>query len=94
MVGGHPAVPFIAMSHVLHFLDPKMVKPLCEMLTEMQSKGSRTPQITFLTNSKHERVVSQLYSDYYDKNLYEQHWFRWGEANRPLLMAAACSRPL
>jgi hypothetical protein len=52
---------------------------------EIRAAGGRTPGITFLANSGHERVVRQLYADLYSKGLYKDLWFFW--RGKPLLMA-------
>lgn len=58
---------------------------ILRIYAEIRAAGGRTPAITFLTNSAHERVVSQLYADLYAKGLYKDLWFIW--KGRPLLMA-------
>ena len=58
---------------------------ILRVYAEIRAAGGRTPSITFLTNSAHERVVRQLYEDLYSKGLYQDLWFIW--KGKPLLMA-------
>jgi len=58
---------------------------ILRIYAEIRAAGGRTPAITFLTHSAHERVVRQLYDDLYAKGLYKELWFMW--KGKPLLMA-------
>ncbi len=52
---------------------------------DIRAKGGRTPAVSFLTNSGHERVVRRLYDALYSKGLYKDLWFYW--KGKPLLLA-------
>jgi len=53
--------------------------------SDIRAKGGRTPAVSFLTNSGHERVVQRLYEALYSKGLYKDLWFYW--KGKPLLLA-------
>lgn len=57
---------------------------VCRVFSEMRRQGQRTPQIAFLANSRHERVVADLSRKFYAQKLYSDLWFRW--KGKPLLL--------
>lgn len=57
----------------------------CRVFRAMQEQGQRVPQIAFLANSHHEKVVSELQARFYARNLYPELWFRW--KGKPLLLS-------
>ena len=59
---------------------------ILRIYASIRAAGGRTPAVTFLTNSGHERVVQSLYDDLYSKGLYRELWFLW--KGKPLLMAS------
>jgi len=59
---------------------------ILRIYAEIRAAGGRTPAISFLTNSAHDKVVRQLYTDLYSKGLYKELWFMW--KGRPLLLAS------
>jgi len=59
-------------------------RTLCRVFTEMRNRGERTPQIAFLANTKHEKVVDHLMKTFYSANLHPDLWFRW--KGKPLLL--------
>lgn len=58
---------------------------ILRIYAEIRAAGGRTPAISFLTNSAHDKVVRQLYDDLYSRGLYKDLWFLW--KGKPLLMA-------
>jgi hypothetical protein len=58
---------------------------LCRVYEQMRKEGNRTPQIAFLANAAHDRVVTHLYESIYAKNRFPELWFRW--KGKPLMMA-------
>lgn len=60
------------------------VLTICRVFTEMRSRGSDTPQLAFILNSKSETTLPHLYESFYKKNLYPELWFRW--KGKPLLL--------
>ena len=52
---------------------------------DIRAKGGRTPAVSFLANSAHERVVKRLYDALYSKGLYKDLWFYW--KGKPLVLA-------
>jgi hypothetical protein len=57
---------------------------LCRVFAEMRRRGQRTPQIAFLANTKHEKVVTHLSKNFYAAKLHPELWFRW--KGKPLLL--------
>lgn len=57
---------------------------VCRVYTEIRKTGRATPQIAFIANSGHEKVVQGLYDRFYAKNLYPDLWFRW--KGKPLFL--------
>ncbi|MFA7368961.1 MAG: hypothetical protein WC334_04885 [Kiritimatiellales bacterium] len=57
---------------------------LCEVYRGIRANGGKTPQISFLFNSKSKEITEKVYQDFYAKNLYPELWFHW--KGKPLLM--------
>lgn len=60
------------------------VRKLCAVSMEMRQQGQQTPYLCFVTNSKANETVADLYANFYAKNLYAPLWFRW--QGKPLLL--------
>ena len=58
---------------------------LFSIYRQLRSEGLDVPQICFITNSFSEKVVPQLYEEFYSKNLYPELWFRW--QGKPLILS-------
>jgi len=58
---------------------------ICRVFSQMRKEGQRTPQIAFLANSHHERVVNELDLKFYSKQLHADLWFMW--KGKPLLLS-------
>ena len=71
---------------------PADVKVLFDTAEAMRGEGFRTPQIGFITHSRTNTVVTELYSTYYAKGLYKDLWFRW--QGKPLLLGDRDKTPL
>ena len=67
---------------------------LCRVFQQVREEGGRTPQISFMVNTKAGETADQLYRDLYQKGLFESLWFRW--QGKPLLICnpAAASAEL
>jgi hypothetical protein len=78
-------VDFIALDVTNAFTYEREVKALCETWLQMRAEGNRTPQIIFLTNTKHVTTVNKLYNLYYKTGRYRDLWFIW--QGKPLMMA-------
>lgn len=78
-------VDFIALDVTNSFIYEREINALCQTWLQMRKEGFKTPQITFLTNSNHERVVSQLFNRIYKAGKYKPLWFHW--QGKPLMMA-------
>jgi hypothetical protein len=57
---------------------------LCKVFTEIRARGGKTPQVSFLFNSKHVETTRQVFDDFYRPGLYKDLWFEWQD--KPLLM--------
>ena len=57
---------------------------LCEVFTEVRASGLKTPQITFMTNTRAGETADELYNDLYGPGLYKDLWFQW--EGKPLLI--------
>lgn len=57
---------------------------LCEVFHRIRQEGGRTPQITFMTNTRAGETAQELYQDLYRPRRYEELWFRW--EGKPLLI--------
>jgi hypothetical protein len=57
---------------------------LCKVFAEMREAGSRTPQISFMVNTKAGATATRIYKDLYQPGLYRELWFRW--QGKPLLI--------
>ncbi|MHB0998287.1 MAG: glycoside hydrolase family 71/99 protein [Armatimonadota bacterium] len=65
-----------------------VVLKLCDVYTQMRTAGEPTPQISFLARSASDVVVTSLYDNFYNKNLYPELWFRW--KGKPLILSGPC----
>lgn len=65
---------------------PEVYLAICREFDRIRALGEKTPQISFITNSRHERTVKKLYDEFYAKRLHSDLWFRW--QGKPLLMAS------
>ena len=65
---------------------PRSWKALCRVFDQVRREGNRAPQIAFLCPFwQPSKVVRELWSDLYSKNLYPDLWFRW--EGKPLILA-------
>lgn len=71
-------------TNALHYR--AIYRNILRIYAAIRAEGGRTPAVTFLTHSSHERVVRSLYDDLYAKGLHRDLWFFW--KGRPLLMAS------
>ena len=78
-------VDFVALDVTNAYVYDREVDVLCQTWLQMRKEGLNTPQITFLTNSNHERTVTQIYNRIYKAGKYRPLWFQW--QGKPLLMA-------
>lgn len=58
---------------------------LLEVFAEIREEGGRTPQVTFMTNTRAGETARELYEDLYEPGRYEELWFRW--EGKPFLIA-------
>ncbi len=63
---------------------PEHYLKLCKVFTEIRANGGKTPQVSFLFNTKAQQTTEKVYNEFYKKNLYPELWFRW--QGKPLLM--------
>ena len=75
-------VIFFDVTNAYTYMDT--VKTLCATAMEMRAQGNATPQIGFLTNARAGKTQTELYNEFYAKNLYPELWFRWD--GKPLMM--------
>ncbi|MDD3039339.1 hypothetical protein [Bacteroides sp.] len=61
-----------------------VVKTILDIYTQMRREGSSTPQFAFILNSSPTNTFNTLYSEIYEKKLYEDLWFRW--MDKPLIL--------
>lgn len=78
-------VDFVALDVTNAYVYDREVDALCQTWLQMRKEGLKTPQITFLTNSNHERTVTQIYNRIYKTGKFRPLWFHW--QGKPLLMA-------
>ncbi|MDR0870840.1 MAG: hypothetical protein LBN39_08620 [Planctomycetaceae bacterium] len=65
---------------------PESYRPLCKVFSELRKDGNKTPQIAFLTPFwQPEKVVKELWKDFYSKGDYADLWYRW--KGKPLILA-------
>ncbi len=57
---------------------------LCEEYARIREQGGRTPQLSFIFNTKAGETLQRLYDNFYGKGLYEELWFRW--KGKPLVL--------
>ncbi len=57
---------------------------LCKVFQQVREAGGRTPQITFMVNTKAGESAARIYRDLYQKGLYRDLWFRW--LGKPLMI--------
>ena len=58
---------------------------LLEVFAEVRADGGRTPQVTFMTNTRAGETARELFEDLYKPGLYDDLWFRW--EGKPLLIS-------
>ena len=65
---------------------PESYRPLCKVFSEMRKLGNKVPQIAFLTPFwQPQKVVRELWNDFYSKGEYADLWFPW--KGKPLILA-------
>jgi hypothetical protein len=80
-------IDFVALDVTNAYTYEREVKALCDTWLAMRAEGNPTPQIVFLTNTRHETVVQRLYDLYYrEPGPYAPLWFLW--QGKPLAMAS------
>ncbi len=57
---------------------------LCEVFSAIRAEGGKTPQFTFMTNTRAGETADELYRDLYGAGKYPDLWFRW--EGKPLLI--------
>ena len=60
------------------------IMTLCEEYARVREQGGRTPQLSFIFNTKARETLQRLYDNFYGKGLYEELWFRW--KGKPLVL--------
>lgn len=78
-------IDFVALDVTNAVVYQREVDALCKTWLQMRAEGLPTPQITFLTNTKHVRTTEKLFNRIYQKDLYRDLWFTW--QGKPLLMS-------
>jgi len=65
---------------------PESYRPLCKVFSESRKLGNKTPKIAFLTPFwQPDKVVRELWNDFYSKGEYADLWFHW--KGKPLILA-------
>ncbi len=64
---------------------PHVYLPLCDLLLKMKSEGANVPQVTFMTNTRVDLCVPQLWEDFYSKEKYKPLFFQW--EGKPFILA-------
>lgn len=64
---------------------PHVYLPLCDLLLKMREEGQTIPQVTFMTNTRVDLCVPQLWEDFYSKEQYKPLFFQW--EGKPFLIA-------
>ncbi|NLS96270.1 MAG: hypothetical protein GXX96_29370 [Planctomycetaceae bacterium] len=63
---------------------PDMYLALCRVFQQIRDEGGRTPQISFMVNTKAGETADRVYRDLYQKGLYRDLWFHW--LGKPLMI--------
>jgi hypothetical protein len=63
---------------------PETYRALCRVFQQVRDEGGRTPQISFMVNTKAGETADRIYRDLYQKALFPDLWFRW--LGKPLLI--------
>ena len=61
------------------------VVTIATIFAELRAQGRTTPAISFLLHSGTPKVASQIYTDFFQRNLHRDLWFFW--KGKPLLLA-------
>ncbi len=65
---------------------PESYRALCKVFSEVRAAGNHAPQIAFLTPFwSPQKVVRELWRDFYSKGDYADLWYRWD--GKPLILA-------
>jgi hypothetical protein len=59
-------------------------RALCEVFRQARQDGERTPQITFMVNTKAGETAQKIYDDLYRQGAYRELWFNW--QGKPLMI--------
>ncbi|MCP5517166.1 MAG: hypothetical protein H7A45_07920 [Verrucomicrobiales bacterium] len=57
---------------------------LCQVFAAIRAEGGRTPQLSFMVNTKAGETAEQLFREFYEPGLHPDLWFRW--QGKPLLL--------
>lgn len=73
---------FFDVTNALAYL--RVVEAVCSVSVQMRREGIKTPQISFLTNTRSGRIMNQVYDELYARGKYPELWFYWD--GKPLIM--------
>jgi hypothetical protein len=59
-------------------------RKLCEVFQQVRREGGRTPQISFMVNTKAGETAQEIYNDLYQPGHYRELWFEW--QGKPLMI--------
>ena len=57
---------------------------LCKVYGQVRAEGGRTPQLSFIFNTKAKETVRRMYDNFFAKGVHEELWFRW--KGKPLIL--------
>ncbi|MCF0172272.1 MAG: hypothetical protein HUJ91_00810, partial [Bacteroidales bacterium] len=78
-------VDFIYFDMTNHLIYENILKKVCEVISDMMSKGWDAPQIACYTHARSMETVWKLYNEFYKLNLYPETWYRID--GKPLIIA-------
>ncbi len=70
---------------------PDVYLRLCEVFREIRRAGGRTPQISFMVNTKAAETAQEIYQTLYKPGLYPELWFEW--EGKPLMICDPAQAP-
>jgi len=77
-------VDFLVFDTTNRLTYPEVYKPLCDMMMTIRAEGGKTPQITFMLNTKASETADELWNDLYKTGKYEELFFKLD--GKPLLI--------
>ncbi len=77
-------IDFLVFDTTNYLTYPEQVRALCKVMTQIRSEGGKTPQITFMLNTRAKDAANNLWNEVYSTRQYDELLFQLD--GKPLLI--------